>query len=408
MNILFISVTLGDLSGNTGLYANLVNEFKNQGHTVYAIAPANTTDTDATKLSVENDIKVIRVKTGKFSGVSNIKKGFAYQKLVFQYIKAVRKFYRDIKIDFILSHSLPPELGIIIKFIKRYYSCPFYLMQTDYTWQDAVGFGIFKKSGMICAYYRMLEKLLFGQSDYIGVPSEGNKQFILKYYPYFNLKKFQLLYFFQKPINIPYPDSGIKAKYGLENKFVVVYGGSIGIAQKIENVIDLAEEVQSYGDIVFLMLGKGAYWEKIKEDADNRGLPNIKFLDFLPQADYLQLLSVCDAGLIVLNEKLGTPNFPSKTMSYFNLKIPVLASIDYVTDYGLFLDKYRAGLWSYSGDLEKFKENLLKLYGSGDLRKEFGLNGYNFYYDNMLPEHACKTILSCFTHINLSDDIENV
>jgi glycosyltransferase involved in cell wall biosynthesis len=97
--------------------------------------------------------------------------------------------------------------------------------------------------------------------------------------------------------------------------------------------------------------------------------------------------------LVSLNEKLAIPNIPSKTLSYFNLSIPVVASIDRNTDYGQYLEEAKAGLWSYAGDTEKFKENIVTLYQNPSLRKQMGKNGYAFYMTNMLPIVGYQTII---------------
>lgn len=392
MTILFLSIAVGDLTDNEGLYANLANEFKKQKHSIYVVAP---TSKGVTFFHKENDISVLRVNTNRFSGVSNIKKGMAYQKMIAQYIFYIYKYLWGIKFDFILTHSLHPEVSLIVSILKKHYKCPYYLMQNDYTWQDAVSLGFFSKRGIICKYYQYLEQLSFNLADCIGVPSIGNINFLRKEYPRLNESKIKLLHLCQKPVTQSLHHMvDFRKKHNLQDKFIVVYGGSMGVAQKIEHVINLAESCSNYEEIVFTIIGKGEYLDAIKEDVQIRCLKNILFIDFLPQDEYLQLLSACDVGLIVLNEKLATPNFPSKTLSYFNLGIPILASIDYITDYGDFLTNTRTGLWSYSGDNNSFKANLLKLFTSPKLRNEFKENGYAYYNKNMLPKHACKTILS--------------
>lgn len=391
MNILFLSIALGDLSQNQGLYENLANEFKKMGHTMYVVAPSKK---DKTTFKKESGIKVIRVKTNKFSGVSNIRKGLAYQKIIFQYLYFIRKYIWKVKMDLILTHSLPPEIGVIVRPLKQHYKCPFYLMQNDYTWQDAVSFGFFKKRSILCKYYQYLEKLSFELADCIGVPSKGNIEFIKKHYPALEVSKVKLLHLYQKPASVSNDKKTFREEYNLVDKFIVVYGGSMGVAQKIEHVITLAESCLDNEQIVFVIIGKGDYLEETKKVVRKRNIKNILFIDFLPQKQYLELLSSCNLGLIVLNEKLATPNFPSKTVSYFNLGIPVLASIDYVTDYGRFLTETKTGLWSYSGDNITFKENLLLLYSDAKLCEEFSLNGKKYYEKFMHPSIACKTIIN--------------
>lgn len=398
MRILFLYVSLPHLS-QSNVFNDLIREFAKQGHDVRVATPLNTDEEEGVKN--EAGIKVLRFKTDQLTrNASNIQKGLAYIKFIFQSRRAIKKYFGKEKFDLIIAHSLPPEMGLVVKSLKKRYQAKFYLMLCEYIWQDSVSLGFFTKNSPICKYYQWLEKVTIQQAEYIGSPSQGNIAFAQKYYPWVKEKNIHILHYSQAPIELEIRDINVRAKYGLIGKFVAIYGGNVTIAQKIENVLDLAESCLNYEDIVFLLIGRGPKIDEVKTDAVNRGLSNIMFLDFMPQKEYDLLLSKCDVGLVSLNEKLVVPNIPSKTLSYFNLSIPVVASIDRNTDYGLYLEQAGAGLWSYAGDVEGFKENLLRLYHFPELKRKMGQNGNQFYQENMLPEKAYDAIIN---HIKRTD-----
>ena len=266
-------------------------------------------------------------------------------------------------------------------------------MQSDYTWQDAVAYGFFSKNSPIGLYYRYWEKRAFRLADYIGVPTQGNVRFARMLYPWLREDMFAVYPFWQRTLGVS-ADVEIKKKYGLDGKFVVMYGGNVGPAQSIEHLVELAEKVQDYNDILFLILGRGSRLEAIKQQVKECSLENVEFKNFLPQEDYLRLLASCDVGLIMLNEVHATPNFPSKTMSYFDLQVPVLAAIDYVTDFGLFLEETGTGLWNYSDDIEKFKDNLLYLYNHPEERSLIKEKQRVYFDQYMQPEYAYNIIMN--------------
>ncbi len=392
MNILFLFVSLPNLS-QSGIFTDLIKEFVKNGHNVKVVVPMN--ENSKKGLNVEAGIEVLRFKTDQLvRNKSMIQKGIAYLKLIYQYPNAVLKYYSNEKFDLIIAHSLPPEMGLIVKYLKKKFKSKFYLMLCEYIWQDSVNLGFFKKNSIICKYYQWLEKVTISVADYIGCPSQGNIDFALSYYPWAVNKHIHVLHHSISPLeHIALTPEEVRVKYNLGNKFLAIYGGNMTVAQKIEHVINLAETFIEYEDIVFILLGKGTQLDMAKQEVSLRELSNVTFIDYLPQEDYLNLLSACDVGLIVLNEQLGVPNIPGKTLSYFNMSLPIVAAVDYVTDYGNYLEIAGAGLWSYSGDIVAFKENLLKLYRSPELRKKMGKNGYNFYINNMLPEKAYETIM---------------
>lgn len=397
MNILFLFISLPNLSEN-GVFTDLIKEFSNQGHNVKVATPM--INKSILGVNKEEGIDVLRFKTDPLTNnKSNIQKGIAYMKLIYQYNNAIKKYFGNEQFDLIIGHSLPAEIGIIVSSLKRKYKAKFYLLLCEYVWQDSVSLGFFKKGGILHKYYQWMENKTVEAADFIGCPSQGNVDFALKYHPSAINKNIHIIHYSQVPIRLKEPEIDIKDKFNLTGKFVVIYGGNMSIAQKISNVLDLAESCLDYKDIIFLLLGKGNNIDSVKEDIERRNLKNITFLDFMPKDEYLQLLSICDVGLVSLNEKMVVPNIPSKTLSYFSLSIPVVASIDINTDYGKYLEFAGAGLWSYAGDNKKFKENLLKLYNSPKLKAQMAQNGYHFFLNNMVPEIAYKTIINQISNV---------
>ena len=392
MNILFLFAYLPNLDSDMGLFVQLVNEFKNHGHRV--LVSAKEKELGKTRIETENDIPVLRIKSHDFTGVSsNVKKALAYQEYAIKQRFYTKKFFRNEEIDLIISHSLPPELGYIVGGLKSHFKCPFYLIQTDFIWQDAVAFGYFGKNNPIAIYYRFWENKMFKEADYIGCPTKGNVGFIKHYYPKIKDKRFGFLPFWANEITVK-DDTGLKEQMGLKDKFVVVYGGSVGAAQRIEHIVELAEACKDYKDIVFVILGKGAYLDVIKGMVSEKGLSNVVFKAFLPQDQYLAFLASCDVGLIILNEKMATPNFPSKSLSYLNMRVPILAALDHTTDFGEYLVENNAGLWGYSDDIPTLKERLLSYYNSKVLREQVKENGYRLFKEELTTARAYERIIN--------------
>ncbi len=392
MRVLFHFVSLPNLRDTSGLYSSLIHQFVNHGHSV--LVSSKGTGIKKTTIQEEDGIQIIRVKSWDFTGVSNnIKKAIAYQLYTFKQRYYIRKFYKKEKIELIISHSLPPELSFITRYLKKKYKCPVYLIQSDFTWQDAVSFGFFGEKSIVALYYRFWEKRMINEADFIGCPTKGNIRFVKKFYPNINDLRFDILPFWMNELVVK-PNDAFRKEYGWEDKFVVIYGGSIGAAQRVDHVIELAEACKSYSEIVFLIVGNGPLLGQIKQQAYDKKLNNVAFKDFLPQDQYLSLLASCDVGLIILNELLGTPNFPSKALSYFNIKVPILAALDYVTDFGCFLEENNAGLWAHSDCTLDLKEKLLLYYNDRAFCNVIKENGYRLFKEQLTTEAAYQTIIN--------------
>ena len=391
MKLLFLISSLSDLSKHS-LYSDFIIELHSHGHEVRVVSPRQINQEEG--LYIENGIPVVRFITDQLTGnKSFIKKGIAYLKLVYQYPKAVNKFFKNEKFNFIYANSLPLEIGIVIYYLKKKYKAKSYVMLCDYLWQDLVSLNVLKKWNPIILYYRLLERILFKSADYIGALSEGYIDFAKKYYQFIENKSTAVILPWSFEETVFGGKDELLKNMGLQGKFLAIYGGNVGVAQDINNVINLAYACKGIIDIVFLVVGKGAQFEMIKKKVKSEQLMNIRFLDFMPKDKYLRLIHACDIGLISLNEKLGAPNFPSKASSLFSMSIPVVAAIDYITDFGQFLEQNNVGLCSYSGDTESFKNNVLKLYHSTELKEEMGKNANKFYHENMTVSQAYNTFM---------------
>lgn len=391
MNILFLLLSLPNMDESSNMYADLVKEFALEGHQVYPVAPLQKGE--ITCLKREAGIEVLRVKTRELFNVNPIRKGIANVLLSYQYKAAIRKFYSNIHFDMVIMPTPPITLVSVAEYIKKRDNAIFYLMLRDIFPQNAVDLGMMSPDSLFYTYFRRQEKQLYALADKIGCMSAANIKFVLKHNPEVNKEKLHILQNFQQKEDLQLVTEDLKLKYGIKNKFVVVFGGNMGVPQKLENVIDLAKECEVYTDVIFLLVGKGTQRKKVEEIARKKNVSNVLFKDFIPRDDYQRLVSLCDIGLISLNERFTIPNIPSKTLSYFNLRIPVLASLDKNTDYGQILEEAQAGFWSIAGDIESYKKNFDRLYSDSELRKRMGENGRTYLEHHMTPEVAYKRIM---------------
>jgi len=258
-----------------------------------------------------------------------------------------------------------------------------------------VDLGMLKKSGLIHYYFRRKEKKLYAKADHIGCMSQGNIDFVKKHNPSVSSDKLHMLSNWGDLIPLASQEqiNNLRKQEGLENKFVILFGGNIGLPQKMENIVDLAISCENKKDILFLIIGGGNEEGSLKKLIEEKNLQNMQLKNGLPQKEYLNWVQMADVGLISLSEKFTIPNIPSKVLSYYNTKTPILASIDKNTDFGNILDELNVGVWAEAGNTSALKEKLMLLYDNSELRKKMGENGYVYMKDHLSSEIALKIVL---------------
>ena len=119
---------------------------------------------------------------------------------------------------------------------------------------------------------------------------------------------------------------------------------------------------------------------------------NVLTFDFIPRREYERLTRACDIGLIFLDKRFTIPNFPSKTLSYLECSLPIMAAIDKNTDYGDMLTEVNCGFWVENGDIKSYSKYFDKLIKDKDLRIKMGKNGRKYFEKECNVENSVKII----------------
>lgn len=125
-----------------------------------------------------------------------------------------------------------------------------------------------------------------------------------------------------------YKDKAFSEYLGLQDKFVIGYIGTHGMAHALDKTIEAAEILQDNQSIVFLFVGSGAVKVKLKSIVTEKRLKNVIFLDRQEKKDLPAIWSLCDLSLVSLkNTSLFTTVIPSKIFESMGMGVPVLAAI---------------------------------------------------------------------------------
>ncbi len=121
----------------------------------------------------------------------------------------------------------------------------------------------------------------------------------------------------------------IRARHGLDGRFVLGYIGTHGLLHGLSSVLDAADRLRDDDGIRFLFVGHGHEREKLLASAAKRRLPNVVFVPGRPRDEIPGYYSACDACLIALRrDPFLAENFvPSKLFEIMGCGRPVVASL---------------------------------------------------------------------------------
>lgn len=346
-----------------GVYTDLLREFYKEGHNVFVVCPMERREKKKTNLLYEKSGVILNVQTLNIQKTHVIEKGIGTLAIEYQFLSAIKKHFSDVKFDLVIYSTPPITFSKVICFIKKRDKAYSYLLLKDIFPQNAVDMKMLKKGSLLHRFFLKKERKLYDISNMIGCMSEANRKFILNHNPYIPPSKVEVnpnsisaLEVFQSTQE----KENMKKKYGLPiDKKIFVYGGNLGKPQGIDFVIETIDATKRE-DVFFLVIGSGTEYIRIEKWFETTKPKNAMLMKGLPKDDYEILLRACDVGMLFLHKDFTIPNFPSRLLSYLEIKLPILAATDPNTDVGLAIENAACGYSILWGDQEAMQKSIDK------------------------------------------------
>lgn len=193
--------------------------------------------------------------------------------------------------------STPLTVGLAAILIKWRKGIPF-IFEVGDLWPDApVQLGFVKNPILKFLLYR-LEKFVYTQSKSIVALSVQMKSILEKKAPgkiVHLIPNMADMEFF-KPEN---KRSEVEQKYGVVDRFVISYLGSIGFANGLDTLLACAGSAKKNNlPVTFLLCGDGAMVSSLKEKVKTDELQNVVFIPFQNREGVKEVMNITDAIFI--------------------------------------------------------------------------------------------------------------
>lgn len=395
MKVLFLTMVKINSLKDRGIYTDLLRKFYDEGHSVFAVCPSERREKTKTNVRKEKEGTVLNVQTLNLQKTNIVEKGLGTLAIEYQFLSAIKKHFSDVKFDVVIYSTPPITFSKIINFIKKRDKAYSYLLLKDIFPQNAVDMNMLKENGVLHKMFVKKEQKLYAISDMIGCMSEANKNFVLRHNPSIDSKKIEINPNTVEPKNFNQSEEekkAIRIKYKLPtDKKIFVYGGNLGKPQGIDFLLETIAETKN-DSVFFLVVGSGTEYNRVEKWFENRQPKNATLLAGLPKNDYDLLLNSCDVGLIFLHKDFTIPNFPSRLLSYLEMKMPVISATDPNTDIGDIIEEYKCGYKVISGDLKKMQEAIKKIISDENHYNQMKENAWNLLQKEYLVERSYKLI----------------
>jgi glycosyltransferase involved in cell wall biosynthesis len=207
--------------------------------------------------------------------------------------------------------------------------------------------------------------------------------------------------------NVFYPrdeSALLRKKLELERKFVVSYIGTIGMAHRLETVIEAAGLLQnSSPEVCFLIVGEGAEKAHIQSLAASRKLSNVIFVNQQPRESIPGYISASDACLVLLKKsELFKTVIPSKMLEFMSCARPVILGVEGQAKH--ILEQAEAGICFTPENAAELAKVVTDLAQRPALRESLGRNGRNYIVQYFSRYRTAQHYLGVLEHV-LKDGI---
>ena len=384
-----------EISGGTHLAVDLVSDFQAAGHDVELITPIS--DKFLEQVDESQDECITHRVTSHFNRKDVISR-------VLKYIDTSLEMYLMAKkvknTDLIMTHSMPPLLGILGARLGGKWHVPVLYWEQDIVSKSLLSTGVLGDAGL-------KQRLLYNVASSIEKKTEKRSSHIITISKQF--KEMHLHRGIQdKQVSVVYnwidtdqvypverEDNPLFDELGIpRDKYTVTYCGNLGVPQNVEIMIDAAEKLQHVEDLQFVIIGGGSREKTIHEYIRSKALKNLMIFPLQTMDRSHYVYSLGDVSLVIGKSGTSQNGFPSKTWSIMAAGRPMIACFDLESELCDFVREGNCGLTVTPDSSDELCDAILYCYEHREELKNMGMSARNYVSENFSRTMATRKIIN--------------
>jgi glycosyltransferase involved in cell wall biosynthesis len=244
--------------------------------------------------------------------------------------------------DVLVVETDPPALGALGALLKWRHRCPmiFYLQDLF----PEVGLALGKlRPGLLTTLLRWLTNIGLRHADAVVVLGEDMKRRVLE--RGVPVERVAVVPNWADTQALRPADGAnrLRSEWGVDDRFVVMYSGNLGLSQGLEGVLHAANLLRDE-PVTFVFVGEGAARPALVSRATASGMRNVRFFPYQPKACLGESLAAADLHLIPMRRGLAGYMVPSKLYGILAVARPYVAAVDADSEVAAVTEKYSTGL----------------------------------------------------------------
>jgi glycosyltransferase involved in cell wall biosynthesis len=329
---------------------DLSREFIRQGHDLTVLLPCAEMS-EPWQLEDMDGVRVLRLKAPRTKDIDYVRRTLGEFLMPF----AMRRNLRSSPLaterwDGVVWYAPSIFHAPLANSLKKASACKGYLIVRDIFPEWAVDMGLMGR-GLPYRVFDAVARYQYSVADVIGVQTPGNRTYFDAWQRSPGRKLEVLQNWLDRPADMP---CSIRVNQtSLAGRKVFVYAGNMGVAQGMDILLDLAEQLHDRADVGFLFVGRGSDAQRLKRAAHARKLTNVEFFDEIHPDEIPDLYSQCSVGIVALDPRHKSHNIPGKFLTYMQSGLPVLANINAGNDLAALIRNEQVGQVCESNQIDE-------------------------------------------------------
>lgn len=219
--------------------------------------------------------------------------------------------------------SNPPLVIFLPLFLSNRYSILIY----DIYPETLFRFGKVKENSLIVKLWRKANHVAYKKAENIFTISNSMAKILSNSADSHKVKVIPVWADSLKKPSFNNQDNPFLSKHKLENKFIVLYSGNIGLTHDIEPIVEVAKQCKQQ-DIFFLIIGNGEKENRIKRKIADYALTNCLWLPFQPAEMLPFTIGGSHVCVVATGRGGGDLSIPSKTFTLLAAAKPIMCIAD--------------------------------------------------------------------------------
>lgn len=295
--------------------------------------------------------------------------------------------------DVVIATSPQLLVGLSGWWLARSKRAPFIFEVRDLWPESLIAVGVGSDNSLMHRSLAKIAGFLYRKCDRIVVVSPAFKDYLIQQWHVPAEKIFIIENGVEQNLFSPHATNDLRKELGIEDKFVVCYVGTMGMAHGLETMVEAAARLRDTApQVLFLLIGEGADKERIKAMAQSRGLTNLRFVDQQPREKIPAYISASDACLVLLKKtELFKTVIPTKMLEFMSCARPVILGVD--GQARKILEEAQAGMFVEPENATDLAHAVTQLLADAGSRETLGRNGRRYVLQHFSRKHTARAYM---------------